>query len=186
MLGSPPCQLLAKDLMAYGGRPLKVNGKCLVNVKLGDKQCQNMLLIVMNESGSNLFGLDWSDAFGLTEEGISAVKSVDIDPTSSSNSLQEEVNMLNGKQFSELKEKFNDVFLGKPGKCKQLKANVHLKPEAKPVFHTPRPVPFSIKQKVKNELDSLETWCFETSKFFTMGCANCCGKQAKRISTYLR
>ena len=157
MLGSPPCQPLTKDLIAYGGRPLKVKGKCLVNVKLGDKQCQNMPLIVVNELESNLFGLDWSDAFGLTEEGISAVKSVDIDPTPSLNSLQEEVNVLNGKQFSELKEKFNDVFSGKLGKCKQLKANVHLKPEAKPVFHKLRPLPFAIKQKVKDELDSLET-----------------------------
>ena len=61
--------------------------------------------------------------------------------------------MLNGKQFSELKEKFNDVFSGKLGKCKQLKANVHLKPEAKPVFYKPRPLP----QKVKDELDNLET-----------------------------
>ena len=116
-----------------------------------------MPLIVVNELGSNLFGLDWSDAFGLTEEGISAVKSVDIDPTPSLNSLQKEVNLLNGKQFSELKKKFNDVFSGKLGKCKQLKANVHLKPEAKPVFHKPRPLPFAIRQKVKNELDSLET-----------------------------
>ena len=65
------------------------------------------------------------------------MKSVDIDPTPSSNSLQEKVNVLNCKQFSELKEKFNDVFSGKLGKCKQLKANVHLKPEAKPVFHKP-------------------------------------------------
>ena len=157
MLGSSPCQPLTKDLIAYGGRPLKVKGKCLVNVELGDKQCQNMPLIVVNELGSNLFGLDWSDAFGLTEEGISAVKSVDIDPTPSLNSLQEEVNVLDGKQFSEIKEKFNDVFSGKLGKCKQLKANVHLKPEAKPVFHKPRPLPFAIKQKVKDELYSLET-----------------------------
>ena len=100
-----------------------------------------MPLIVVNELGSNLFGLDWSDVFSLTEEDIFAVKSVDIDPTSSSNSLQEEVNVLNCKQFSELKEKFNDVFLGKLGKYKQLKANMHLKPEAKPVFHKPQPLP---------------------------------------------
>ena len=109
MLGSPTCQPLTKDLMTYGGRLLKVKGKCLANVKLGDKQCQKMSLIVVNELESNLFGLDWSDAFGLTEEGISAVKSVDINPTPSLNSLQEEVNVLNSKQFSERKEKFNDV-----------------------------------------------------------------------------
>ena len=84
------------------------------------------------------------------------MKSIDIDPTPSLNSLQEEVNVLNGKQFSKLKEKFNDVFSGKHGKCKQLKANVHLKSEAKLVFHKLRPLPFVIKQKVKDELDSLE------------------------------
>ena len=134
MLGSPTCQPLTKDLIAYGGRPLKVKGKCFINVKLGDKQCQNMPLIVVNKLRSNLFALDWSDTFGLTEEGISAMKSVDIDPTLSSNSLQE-VNVLNGKQFSELKEKFNDVFPGKLRKCKQVKANVHLKPKTKPNFH---------------------------------------------------
>ena len=65
--------------------------------------------------------------------------------------------MLNGNLFSELKEKFNNVFSGKLRKSKQLKANVHLKPEAKPVFHKPQPHPFAIKRKDKDELDSPET-----------------------------
>ena len=53
------------NLLAYG-RSLNVKGQCSVNVKLGDQLCKNMMLIILNENGSNLLGLDWSDTFELT------------------------------------------------------------------------------------------------------------------------
>ena len=62
------------NLLAYRSRPLNVKGQCSVNVKLGDQLRKNMTLIVVNENGSNLLGLDWSDAFGLTSQGMSVFK----------------------------------------------------------------------------------------------------------------
>jgi len=58
--------------MAYGGRPLSVKGHCVVNVQVGDTQKKQLKLIVVNEEkGVNLFGLDWRDAFGFTARGMS-------------------------------------------------------------------------------------------------------------------
>ena len=47
------------------------------------------------------------------------------------------------------------MFSKKLGKCRKTKAGITLKADVKPVFHKPRPLPFSMKQKVKDELDRL-------------------------------
>ena len=61
-LGSPKCHPVSTSLMAYGGKPL--NGPCFVNVKIGEQIRSNLTLIVVDEKGSDLLGLDWSDIFG--------------------------------------------------------------------------------------------------------------------------
>jgi len=58
------------------GKPLKVKGQCIVDVKLGNLRQKNLPLVVVNENGSNLLGLDWSDIFGLTENGVSVLSQV--------------------------------------------------------------------------------------------------------------
>ena len=64
---------MTTSLMAYGGKPLKVKGQCFVDVKIGEQVRTKLPLIVVNEKGSNLLGLDWSDSFGLTSRGTSAL-----------------------------------------------------------------------------------------------------------------
>ena len=61
---------------------------------------------------------------------------------------------LSGKDISLLREKFSDVYSKKLGKCRKSKAGITLKADAKPAFHKPRPLPFSMKQK-ENEVDRL-------------------------------
>ena len=72
-LGSPTCHPVSTSLMAYGGKSLNIKGQCFVNVKIGEQIQSNLMLIVVDEKGSNLLGLDWSDIFGLTNRGTSAL-----------------------------------------------------------------------------------------------------------------
>ena len=78
-LGSPKCHPVSTSLMAYGGKPLNIKGQCFVNVKIGEQIRSNLTLIVVDEKGSNLLGLDWSDIFGLTNRGTSALDVVKAD-----------------------------------------------------------------------------------------------------------
>ncbi|XP_054259428.1 uncharacterized protein K02A2.6-like [Macrosteles quadrilineatus] len=67
-----------------------------------------------------------------------------------------EVVLPNGKLEAEveaLKKKYNAVFQGGPGEIKGVKAQVTLKDNAVPKFCKFRPVPYSLREKVEQELD---------------------------------
>ena len=153
-LGSPPYQPRATTLRAYGNSPLKVKGECFVTVKVGELVKTNLrLLVVDSDQGSNLFGLDWSDAFGLSEQGLSAVThatqsgSIDMPLSISQHQVDSKVKIIS--------QKFPDVFKGGIGCCKSLKVAVHLKPDAQPSFSKPRDIPYSRQEATKSELDRL-------------------------------
>ncbi|GBP84795.1 Uncharacterized protein K02A2.6 [Eumeta japonica] len=54
-----------------------------------------------------------------------------------------------------LMNKFPAVFSNKLGKLNKFKVQLQLKPDAKPIFFKPRPVPFALKPKVDEALDKL-------------------------------
>ena len=155
-LGSPACQPLNAPLRAYGDRPLNVKGECFVDVKIGSATNSRMRLIVVNElKGANLLGLDWSDAFGITDRGIEALDKLVEDGASGPTS----VNTVNARdeqqKLSEFINKFPDVFSPELGKCRKLKVKIHLKDGSKPVFSMPRRCPFAMRRAVQNELERL-------------------------------
>ena len=59
-------------------------------------------------------------------------------------------------KLNEIKRKFPSVFEGCLGKCTKRKAHVELKEDAKPTFMKARPVSFSRRQALKEELECLE------------------------------
>ena len=59
-------------------------------------------------------------------------------------------------EVQKLTEKYSQVFQAGPGIMKQLRAHLTLKPEAKPKYFCPRPVPYAIKERVGQELNRLE------------------------------
>ena len=53
-------------------------------------------------------------------------------------------------------DKYPDVFKDDLGTVKGMKATIHIDPEATPLFHKARPVPFALKEKVEAELERLQ------------------------------
>jgi len=162
-LGLPACQPMSNQLRAYGSRPLAVEGQCFVDVQVGKACRRNLRLIVVNEPrGDNLFGMDWSDAFGLSQQGTSLLDSLVEEGTQhtaaqvqqSSRSPSDSANVRKVK-VTQLEKRFPHVFSPKLGHCEKVKIKLHLKPDAKPVFSLPRRIPFAIKQACKEELDRL-------------------------------
>ena len=114
---------------------------------------QNLKLLVVNTTqGSNLFGLDWSDKFGLSQQGLAILTQGSCDVTCT-------VTRSNPIGFRDkiaaLSSKYSDVFKTGLGRCKKVKVPVRLKPGSTPSFSKPRVVPFSRRQAVKEELDRL-------------------------------
>ena len=149
-LGSPPLTPVQTCLKGYGEKKLEIKGECSVDVKVGNQVEKNLrLLVVDTYNGSNLFGLDWSDRFGLSQQGLSVFKEAanSIEIAKCQADLEEKI--------AKLSSQFSDVFKPELGHCTKMKVQVHLKPGAKPVFFKHRDIPFSRRQAVKDELDRL-------------------------------
>jgi hypothetical protein len=149
-IGSPPLTPVQTCLKGYGEKKLDIKGECFVDVKVGEQFETNLrLLVVDTYDGSNLFGLDWSDRFGLSQQGLSVFQetthAVETDQCQTASQ----------RKISELSARYPDVFKPGLGCCTKLKVPIHLKADAKPVFFKPRDVPFSRRQAVKEELERL-------------------------------
>ena len=108
------------------------------------------LLVVDSDCGSNLLGLDWSDEFGLSEQGLSAV--VNAAYSSSANNSQNTTSAI-----EVLSKQYAEVFKTGIGCCKSLKVSIHVKPDAQPSFFKPRTIPYSFREATKIELQRLES-----------------------------
>ena len=150
-LGSPPCEPTDTTLHAYGNSSLKVKGQCFVDVQLAQTVKEKLrLLVVDSNEGSNLFGLDWSDAFGLSQQGLSAIVQ-----TIHTNSKKPANDYLPTSDITTIKERYSDVFKPGIGRCKSLKVSIHTKPDAQPAFSKPRNIPYSTRQATRAELERL-------------------------------
>ena len=129
-LGSPSCIQTNTNLRAYGNGQLSVKSECSVTVTIGQTTKQNLrLLVVASDDGTNLLGLDWSDIFGLSQRGLTAVANNTI-----------EINAIKpvDSQVSVLTERYADVFKQGIGHCKSFKVPIHLQFDTKPFFQTTR------------------------------------------------
>ena len=88
--------------------------------------------------GLNLFGRDWLLYFWLDWTTIGIV-TLDNDFS----------------QVQLLKNKYKKVFTQGLGTMKKFKASLGVKSDAKPVFHRPRSVPYTIKDIIERELERL-------------------------------
>ncbi len=93
--------------------------------------------------------LNWNEVFGIMRDSSSAYSSATTDrPFTPPEGLS--------PQMKAILEKYHRVFDGKQGVIKGYKANIRLKPDSQPIFWRARPVPYSLTDKVGEELDRLE------------------------------
>ena len=135
---SRPLQSSPLKLSSYTKHTVPVNGFLEVDVAYrGRHFC--LPLYVTNGDEACLLGrqwlekirIDWHKVFKIQEQTPSDLKS--------------------------LLSQYSDVFDEKQGLIKGFKADIRIKEGARPLFHKPRPVPYSLRQKVSAELDKLES-----------------------------
>ena len=129
-----PLQQSSVKLHTYTGESIKVKGATDVMVEHNGQQ-MTLPLIVMEGQGPPLLGRNWLSVLKLDWQHIFRVES--------------------NRSLQDVLTRCNEVFNEGLGTVLGVKAKIHVSPEATPIFHKARSVPYSLKSKIEDELDRL-------------------------------
>ena len=127
------------NLQTYTGQSMSVAGQIEVEVRY-QQQTHTLPLFVVTGEGPSLLGRNWLKHLILDWKTIGLV----------SRCRGEE-------RVKDLLQKYESVFTEGIGTMTQYQAKLTLKPDTTPVFKKPRPVPFTLKDTLSQELDRLES-----------------------------
>ena len=122
-------------LKTYTAQEIAVLGEFDVEVMYHDHSV-TLPLVVIQGSGPSLLGRNWLHHIRLDWQSIKQLKMSD--------------------ELETLLEKYKEVFSSTLGTMNNFTAKLRLKTDAQPKFFRPRPVPFSLKNKIEEELQRLE------------------------------
>ena len=131
------------SLEGYPNRPLRVLGECYVDVEVHGKEAM-LPFIVVEGDGIPLFGWNWLQSLKLNWMEIAKINSV------TKNHFE------NKRELENLLAEYQEIFGTDLGKCKGVKAHLYVKPDAKPKFYRPRPIPLALKDKIEADMDRME------------------------------
>ena len=137
LLPDVPVQTSNIKLKTYTGEQMPVLGQMQVPVQYGE-QTAELVLIVVAGDGPSLLGRSWLQSLRLDWKTIGAV--VAEKPS----------------DFTQLLAKHAEIFEDELGTVQPFTAKLHVRPDAVPKFCKARPVPFSIKKAIEEELGKLE------------------------------
>lgn len=118
---------------SYDGSVLDCLGVMIVDVTYRSMLQKNLELYVMKGNAPGLFGREWFLPFGINVS----------------------LNQINVMNSSNVTDKFPEVFAEKLGTYNVKEFSLFLKDNVVPKFFRPRPLPFSLKEKVGQELDRM-------------------------------
>ena len=126
-------------LKRYTSEKITVLGEMDVDVKYGDQE-NTLTLLVIKGPGPSLIGRNWMSHIRFNWSVIKHTRNSDY---------QNELELL--------LEKYKPIFSDTLGTMKNFSAHLEMTENAKPKFFRPRPVPFALKDRIEQELDSLES-----------------------------
>ena len=124
-----------KPLRGYSGKQLDITGQATVQVRYEQQVTDLPLIVIAGIRRPALFGRNWFEAIKLNWIELHKIQS-------------------NKRQ--QLLAKHALLFEKKIGKIQEYKADVRLRPEAKPVFKKARPVAYSLQPALSQELEYLQ------------------------------
>ena len=122
-------------LRTYTTERLQIHGEMSAEVQY-NKQSFNLPLLIVDGEGPALLGRDWLTHIRRDWAQLAYTSSSPRLPT--------------------LLDSFQDVFKDELGTVKGIKVSLATKPNIKPKFYCPRPVPLALKDAVGSEIDRLE------------------------------
>uniref|UniRef100_A0A914XA47 CCHC-type domain-containing protein n=1 Tax=Plectus sambesii TaxID=2011161 RepID=A0A914XA47_9BILA len=139
-----PCLTLSHDQLAdYNGQAIQVRGVCTVDFNYNGKSYALPLYFVQGD-GSSFCGNNWIDTLKInlnkTYYGFSLL--VNVKPLQVNHIYSE-------SKITAVLDKYTATFSPGLGCCNKTQAKLHLRPDARPRFFKPRPVPFTQLQPTK-------------------------------------
>ena len=132
---APPLRTERVKLRTYTGQEIPVKGALDVEVEHGG-QCKKLVLVVTEGQGPSLLGRNWLGELKIDWKNTYKVQE--------SNTL------------TAVLDAHEAVFRKELGTINCTTAKIQVDPQVPPVFHKPRPVPFSLRHEVEVELERLE------------------------------
>ena len=124
-------------LKTYTDEPIRIIGNLRVRVQYGD-QFAKLVLVVVEGSGPSLLGRNWLKYLRLDWSQIAQVHATRL------------------KTLNFVLDQHKALFKDGLGTVEPYRATLHVKPDATPKFHKPRPVPLAIKGAIERDLDQME------------------------------
>ncbi|XP_059622189.1 uncharacterized protein K02A2.6-like [Phlebotomus argentipes] len=143
-IGKPqlsPVSIAVRDAQA---NQIPLEGELECRISFLGKEISGRCL-VSSHTRTNLFGIEWIEAFGLW--GIA--------PNAFCNAVEKDLDTRQAVQ--ELQREFPTVFSTEMGLCTKACATIHLKSDATPVFRPKRPVAFHVMRTIDEELERLQS-----------------------------
>nr|XP_029720499.1 uncharacterized protein LOC115262237 [Aedes albopictus] len=129
-------------LVSYSGNMIELCGMCVVRVNYGG-QNHELLLYVAKNKKHPLLGRGWMKVLNIdVNKFYENVHTIAVDNSAES--------------VKKLIERYGNVCEKSMGKIEGLTAKLQLKPDVRPVYLRARPVPFSIRDAVEEEIKTLE------------------------------
>lgn len=136
-------QPTSRKFHVYAGTRLTPVGEIMVDVTFnGTKRNLPLIVVQADNHAPPLFGRNWLDVFipnwrevFMPSKPQYAVKEMTVD---------------------KLRAKYAEVFEPGLGTVRDVRATLHLKDDARPIFHKARPVPFALRPAVEAELDRMQ------------------------------
>ena len=133
----PPLKPSNATLSTYSGESLEVCGAIIIPIAY-KQQSKQLRLQVLKRNGPTLLGRNWLKHLVLDWKQINIIRQ------------QTELSL------QKVLDSYPEVFKDELGSVQGVKVQLHPKQDAKPHYHKPRPVPYSLRQKVETELQRLQ------------------------------
>ena len=144
-LAHVPLRSVTKTFTAYGGNSLPVLGVLNVPVRYGETHATLPLYVIdVQKHAPPLLGREW-------------LRHIRLDWTKLLQQSGDTVHAVRSDGLHDLLEHYGDLFSDKLGTVKGVTAKLHLKPDARPVYHKARSVPYALREAVDAELKRMES-----------------------------
>ena len=127
------------SLHQYDHSPLTIAGECCANVEFNGHNMKATFVVVSITGKHPLFGRDWLQLLGIDLTALVNQYAKQVHQVSESNSLLDE---------------YADIFKKELGLLRDIEASITVEQMAVPQFHKHRPIPFALKDKVEETLQS--------------------------------
>lgn len=132
---APQLQGTRIKLRTYTGQEIPVKGELHVMVEHGSER-KELVLIVTRGQGPSLLGRNWLETLKLNWKEVYYIHQP--------------------SPLDKILQAHEAVFRNELGTIQGVAAKIEVDPQVRPQFFRPRPVPFSLRQKVEKELERLE------------------------------